>query len=67
MKFLPSSCLQFEQLEQYVPRYLVYSILWSFSGDGKMKSREQMGEFVRSVTTIPLPATSVPIIDFEVG
>ena len=59
---------QFEQLEQYVPRYLVYAILWSFSGDGKMKSRIEMGDFVRGVTTIPLPPnTSVPIIDHEVS
>ncbi len=59
--------LQFEQLEQYVPRYLVYSILWSFSGDGKMKSRIEMGDFIRGVTTIPLPVnTSVPVIDHEV-
>ena len=57
---------QFEQLEQYVPRYLVSTLLWAFSGDSKMKSREQMGEFIRSVTTIPLPSPALPIIDYEV-
>ena len=57
---------QFEQLEQYVPRYLVSTLLWAFSGDSKMKSREQMGEFIRSVTTIPLPSAALPIIDYEV-
>jgi dynein heavy chain 1 len=25
------------QVEQYVPKFLVYSILWSFAGDAKMK------------------------------
>ena len=25
------------QVEQYVPKCLVYSILWSFAGDAKMK------------------------------
>ena len=50
-----------------MPRYLVYAILWSFSGDGKMKSRVKMGEFISGVTTIPLPATkAVPVIDHEV-
>ena len=26
-----------DQVEQYVPKSLVYSILWSFAGDAKMK------------------------------
>merc|ERR1719219_2629726 len=55
-----------EQMEQYVPKSLVYSILWSFAGDAKMKVRHVMSDFVRSITTIPLPPiTTVPIIDFE--
>ena len=59
--------LQYDQLEQYVPRYLVYSLIWSFSGDGKMKSRAEMGNFIRSITTIPLPSGNIPIIDYEVS
>ena len=59
--------LQYDQLEQYVPRYLVYSLIWSFSGDGKMKSRAEMGNFIRSITTIPLPSGNIPIIDYEVN
>lgn len=48
-------------------KYLVYSLLWSMSGDGKLKIRKEMGNFVRGVTTIPLPAaTNNAIIDFEV-
>jgi len=63
----PDFPMQFDQLEQYVPKYLVYALLWAFSGDGKMKSRVQMGEFIRSVTTIPLPSSVIPIIDNEVS
>ena len=56
-----------EQMEQYVPKSLIYSILWSFAGDAKMKVRHTMSDFVRSITTISLPPiTAVPIIDFEV-
>ena len=58
--------VQYDQLEQYVPRYLVYSLIWSFSGDGKMRSRDEMGNFIRSITTIPLPSGNIPIIDYEV-
>ena len=57
---------QFDQLEQYVPRYLVYCIIWAFSGDGKMRSRYDLGDFVRGVTTIPLPSPSSPLLDYEV-
>ena len=32
-----------------------------------MSSREALGNFIRSVTTIPLPPPSLPVIDYEVG
>ena len=57
-----------DQMEQYVPKSLVYSILWSFAGDSKMKVRHAMSDYIRSVTTIPLPPqTTMPILDFEVN
>eukprot|EP00731_Ephydatia_muelleri_P024350 Em0016g621a len=55
-----------DQIERYVPRFLVYAIVWSFSGDGKMKNREEMGEFIRNTTTISLPPGNLPVIDYEV-
>lgn len=37
------------------------------SGDGRLKIRKELGNFIRGVTTIPLPpATNNAIIDFEV-
>ncbi|XP_065208173.1 dynein heavy chain, cytoplasmic isoform X2 [Planococcus citri] len=61
--------LQSEQLEAYVPKSLVYALLWSFAGDAKLKVRSDLGDFLRSITTIPLPAISsnMPIIDYEVS
>ncbi|XP_026482181.1 dynein heavy chain, cytoplasmic isoform X8 [Ctenocephalides felis] len=57
-----------EQMEQYIPKALVYSLLWSFSGDAKLKVRSDLGDFLRSVTTIQLPAAgNAPIIDYEVN
>jgi dynein heavy chain 1 len=48
-------------------KYLIHSLLWSLSGDGKLKVREDMGQFIRGITTIPLPpATNLRIIDYEV-
>lgn len=50
-----------------MPKSLVYSILWALSGDGKLKSRQELGKFIRGVTTVPLPSQAdLPIIDFEV-
>ncbi len=62
----PDFHLSTDAVEQYVPRYLVYCVIWCLSGDGKMKSREEMGEFIRSTTTIPLPPGTTPVIDYEV-
>jgi len=57
-----------DQLEHYIPKALVYSVLWSFAGDAKLKVRIDLGDFVRSVTTVPLPgAAGAPIIDYEVN
>lgn len=58
-----------DQLEQYIPRALIYSLLWSFAGDAKLKARSDLGDFIRSVTTVPLPPnnTGAPIIDYEVN
>ncbi|XP_044006814.1 dynein heavy chain, cytoplasmic isoform X3 [Aphidius gifuensis] len=57
-----------EQLELYMPKCLVYALLWSFAGDAKLKVRSDLGDFARSITTIPLPSQiNIPIIDFEVN
>jgi dynein heavy chain 1 len=55
-------------IEKYVTKSLVLSILWSFSGDCKLKYRCDLGEFIRQSTTIPMPSSSnqAPIIDYEV-
>ncbi|KAI8434184.1 hypothetical protein MSG28_012298 [Choristoneura fumiferana] len=58
-----------EQLEAYVPKWLVYSLLWSFAGDAKLKDRNELGDFIRSASTMPLPncGANQHIIDFEVS
>lgn len=64
----PDFPMQQDQLDRYIPRCLIYALLWSFAGDGKLKIRSDLGDFIRSITTIPLPPTSaLPIIDFEVA
>ncbi|XP_071963522.1 cytoplasmic dynein 1 heavy chain 1-like [Antedon mediterranea] len=60
--------MQQDQIERYSVRYLVFSIIWAFSGDSKMKHRDQMGEFIRNATTIPLPPqANTSVIDYEVA
>jgi len=59
-------CFQSEQMEHYLSKYLVYSLLWSLSGDGKIKMRHELGDFIRGITTTPLPPTNASIIDYEV-
>ncbi|KOB77825.1 Dynein heavy chain [Operophtera brumata] len=58
-----------DQLEAYVPKWLVYSLLWSFAGDAKLKDRNELGDFIRSASTMQLPncGANQHIIDFEVA
>lgn len=54
-------------MEKYLQKYLLYSILWSLSGDGKLKLREELGQFIKRSTSVPLPVQhNMGIIDFEV-
>ncbi|VEN57747.1 unnamed protein product [Callosobruchus maculatus] len=56
-----------DSLEKYIPKCLVYGILWSFAGDAKLKVRSELGDFIRTITAIPLPPdNNMPIIDYEV-
>ncbi|XP_061897473.1 cytoplasmic dynein 1 heavy chain 1 isoform X1 [Entelurus aequoreus] len=63
----PDFPMPIDQLERYMQRYLIYAVLWSFSGDGRLKMRAELGEYIRRITTVPLPsAPNIPIIDYEV-
>jgi hypothetical protein len=58
----------FFQIERYISKSLIHSILWSFTGDAKIKVREEMSDFIRSATTIALPPNpSISILDYEVS
>ncbi|XP_074612492.1 cytoplasmic dynein 1 heavy chain 1-like isoform X2 [Acropora palmata] len=63
----PDFPMERDQIERYVPRFLIFCILWAFSGDCKLKTREDLGQFIRSITTIPLPSSATSsIVDYEV-
>jgi len=68
---MPAICLvcgvQHDQMERYISRSLVYSLLWSIAGDGRLKVRQDLGEFIRGVSTIPLPQSTAQqsVIDYE--
>ena len=65
-----ASPLTEKQIEQYLIKSLIISMIWSFSGDSKLKYRQQLGEFIMNNlknSQISAPADrSLPIIDFEV-
>ncbi|VEL09212.1 unnamed protein product [Protopolystoma xenopodis] len=56
-----------DQLEAYISRYLISSTVWALAGDGRLRIREQLSDFIRSITTLPLPPPGSPIIDYEVS
>ncbi|KAI9295785.1 dynein heavy chain [Neoconidiobolus thromboides FSU 785] len=62
------SALTTDVLESYIQRKLVLALIWSFSGDTKLDIRAELGEFIRGITTIELPAfaPNSSIIDYDV-
>eukprot|EP01134_Creolimax_fragrantissima_P000216 CFRG0216T1 len=57
-----------ETMENYITKYLVYAIVWCFAGSASLESRHHLGEFIKSLTTIPMPLDSNrSIIDYEVN
>ncbi|GAA5808073.1 hypothetical protein MFLAVUS_001455 [Mucor flavus] len=58
-----------DHLEGYITKRVVYSVIWSFSGDCKLEVRATLGDFVRGVTTYELPpaANNSSIIDFDIS
>src|SRR5665811_279831 len=47
--------LEPDAVDRFMSKSIVYAMLWSFTGDAKLKTRHELGEFIRSTTTIPLP------------
>ncbi|VDO10427.1 unnamed protein product [Brugia timori] len=55
-----------DQIEAYISRAMLVNIVWAFGGDSKWKSRQQLSDFIRQSSTLPLPPnTALPIIDYE--
>ncbi|KAL3321193.1 Cytoplasmic dynein 1 heavy chain 1 [Cichlidogyrus casuarinus] len=62
----PDFSLPYDQMEGYVSKSLICAIIWSMSGDGKLKIREEMSDYIRGITSVGLPPAGHCIIDFEV-
>jgi dynein heavy chain 1 len=58
-----------DHLEGYITKRIIYSIIWSFSGDAKLELRTVLGDYIRGVTTYELPpaANDSSIIDFDIA
>jgi dynein heavy chain 1 len=54
------------QLEQYVTKKFVLSLIWSFAGDAKLDLRAKVGEFLRTSTVIDMPNDTGNLIDYDV-
>jgi dynein heavy chain 1 len=65
----PDFPLAHERVEQYVMKRLLISIIWAFSGDAKLDLRAEMGEFLKTRTSVdlpPLPQGS-SLLDYDVA
>ena len=57
-----------EQVEQYVTKRLLISIIWAFSGDTKLDLRAELGHVLSQRTGVDLPPVlaDASLIDFDV-
>ena len=51
------------ETENFLIKSLLLAVVWSFSGDSQLKYRNDLGQFLRRLTTIELPNV---LIDFTV-
>ncbi|KAJ1568194.1 Cytoplasmic dynein 1 heavy chain 1, partial [Cladochytrium tenue] len=63
----PDFPLSLEQLEKFVTKRLILSLVWSFAGDTKLDFRAKLGEFMRTATSIDMPVDAFSVIDYDVG
>nr|CAH0105434.1 unnamed protein product [Daphnia galeata] len=52
--------------DPFYSKALVYAILCSFAGDGNLKARKNLSEFLQGLTPIKLPSPTMLIIDYKV-
>lgn len=61
----PGNPMKGDHLRDYILNSLVFNVLWAFTGDAKLASREAMSDFIReNVHTIELPPNQ--LVDYEV-
>lgn len=61
----PDNSMKGDHLRDYTLNSLVFNVLWSFTGDAKLSSRNALSDFIReNIHTIDLPPNQ--LIDYEV-
>ncbi|KAI9105868.1 dynein heavy chain [Phlyctochytrium arcticum] len=62
----PDFPLSATALDRYVCKRLLLAIVWSFAGDSRLEVRQQLGEFLLSISTQEGPAAGGSLIDYDV-
>jgi dynein heavy chain 1, cytosolic len=65
----PDFPLQADQVESYVTKRLLVGIVWAFTGDSRLDTRAQMGDFLRDHSGLDLPplGPGSSLIDYDVA
>ena len=58
-----------EQVESFISKKMLLSLMWALTGDCPISDRRSFGEFIASLTTIetPLLSESAALIDYDVS
>jgi dynein heavy chain 1 len=59
--------LSVESIHAYLSKRLIFSLIWSFSGDAKLDERVKFGEYLRGITMIDMPPAGLSVIDYDIN
>ncbi|KAJ3101821.1 hypothetical protein HDU97_001047 [Phlyctochytrium planicorne] len=62
----PDFPMPVEQVEKYISKKLVLTLVWSLTGDSRADVRNFFAGFLRSSTSVDMPPNSSSVLDFDV-
>ncbi|EGG20698.1 cytoplasmic dynein heavy chain [Cavenderia fasciculata] len=56
-----------ENVSTYTTNRLLYSLMWGLGGSMGLAERESFSKFIQTVAITPVPATTIPLLDYAVN
>ncbi|OAF65257.1 Dynein heavy chain, cytoplasmic, partial [Intoshia linei] len=54
-----------QEIERFIGQKVIYSIMWSFTGDSNLSSRDNLSKYIHQISTIDLPNKNETILNYN--